>query len=748
MKSWAIIACIVALACSSVLAINGYGVYCLWHSPFVAESPWNAPSYMGLGPNYGPIIGVTITNNQVVKRDTLFPGVGECPSLSFDGKRVAFFRWSVQLTRDAAGYHAAAGTTSGPHYISFLDIQTKTITNLIQCDKPCGTVKDADAFMDWPVGDWIYYEKPTETRQFYRINVKDPSRNELICTDAGDQIRRWNLSSDAKYCGMQSNNLGGACKFPFVNNSVAQSDPSGAAACNHCVSTMGNFFGHYFAGNHEWMCIERYDHIGPPGSCTVGSPTAPQPFDNWETHQISDLQKWGATNLTTTGGGAEVLKWSVNSEKWALRMIGACGQAFDPNVANCVAVNWVDSQAINLSQLPPPQYCGADASKNPPAQTCADVGDLWVDLGPGNEHAWEDETGRLHILPPINPIGYTPAFTSINVTCPAVANGTYQPAFVNAVAVPGQKLQFNAEAWDQELQKVSPQPAITWSVSGGGAISATGLFTAGSSTGGPYTVTATATVGGAQKSGGATVSVKSKLSGVFYQIIPRSGGCTPELSIYPFAHRGTGSGTATALGLSGVPTKDDIGIQFSGFVDVPADGQYTFYVSADDGCILWVEGSKIATCHYTTGGSGSGSIALTAGLHPIAVSWNQGFGGMELTVQWECAAAGVAKQVIPGARLFNAGNPATINDARYNFSAMPANRPLSLVALGTGYLLKVNADGVHRIEVMTPAGRIIARLSGAGMKTYLIPGSVLSPGVCLVKSIWADRRQIEKIVVR
>jgi hypothetical protein len=117
-------------------------------------------------------------------------------------------------------------------------------------------------------------------------------------------------------------------------------------------------------------------------------------------------------------------------------------------------------------------------------------------------------------------------------------------------------------------------------------------------------------------------------------------------------------------------------------------------------------------------------------------------------VQWECAAAGVTKQAIPNTRLFNAGNPATISEARYNFSAMPVNRALSLLALEAAYLLKVNTDGVHRIEIMTPAGRIITRLSGSGMKTYLIPRTVLSPGVFLMKGIWADRRQIEKIVIR
>jgi hypothetical protein len=48
-------------------------------------------------------------------------------------------------------------------------------------------------------------------------------------------------------------------------------------------------------------------------------------------------------------------------------------------------------------------------------------------------------------------------------------------------------VQFTAIGHDQNGAQLSPQPTFTWTVSGGGTISATGLFTAGTSEGGPRT---------------------------------------------------------------------------------------------------------------------------------------------------------------------------------------------------------------------------------------------------------------------
>ena len=80
---------------------------------------------------------------------------------------------------------------------------------------------------------------------------------------------------------------------------------------------------------------------------------------------------------------------------------------------------------------------------------------------------------------------------------------TVSPASASVVTSGTQ--QFTASGLDQFVTALSSQPTFTWTVTGGGTISASGLFTAGVTVGGPYTVTAAS--GG--KNGTASVSVVS-----------------------------------------------------------------------------------------------------------------------------------------------------------------------------------------------------------------------------------------------
>jgi hypothetical protein len=75
----------------------------------------------------------------------------------------------------------------------------------------------------------------------------------------------------------------------------------------------------------------------------------------------------------------------------------------------------------------------------------------------------------------------------------------------SASVAPNGTQQFNATAKDQFGGAISPGPTIGWSVSGGGSIGAGGLFTAGGTAGGPFTVTATS----GAVSGTASVTVAS-----------------------------------------------------------------------------------------------------------------------------------------------------------------------------------------------------------------------------------------------
>ncbi len=83
----------------------------------------------------------------------------------------------------------------------------------------------------------------------------------------------------------------------------------------------------------------------------------------------------------------------------------------------------------------------------------------------------------------------TPANVTV-VVAQTPTGVTISPATA-AVAVNTTR-QFTANALDQFGQTVAPPPSFAWTVAGGGTISQTGLFAAGDTSGGPFTITATA----------------------------------------------------------------------------------------------------------------------------------------------------------------------------------------------------------------------------------------------------------------
>jgi hypothetical protein len=102
-----------------------------------------------------------------------------------------------------------------------------------------------------------------------------------------------------------------------------------------------------------------------------------------------------------------------------------------------------------------------------------------------------------------------------SLTSLAVSPGT-------ATVSPGGRQTFSATARDQFGAPLTQQPTTSWTVSGGGTIDASGVFSAGSSTGGPFTVTGTAS----GKSGTASVTV-STLGTALYRINAGGGASAP-----------------------------------------------------------------------------------------------------------------------------------------------------------------------------------------------------------------------------
>ena len=95
---------------------------------------------------------------------------------------------------------------------------------------------------------------------------------------------------------------------------------------------------------------------------------------------------------------------------------------------------------------------------------------------------------------------------------------------------------------------------------------------------------------------------------------------------------------------------DNISARWTGKVLVAKPGKYTFYVTADDGARVWVDGRLVADAwRFTAGKEAQGVVQLAAGTHTLEVNYYQTLQTSGITLSW--SGAGIAKQVIPQAAL-------------------------------------------------------------------------------------------------
>jgi hexosaminidase len=92
------------------------------------------------------------------------------------------------------------------------------------------------------------------------------------------------------------------------------------------------------------------------------------------------------------------------------------------------------------------------------------------------------------------------------------------------------------------------------------------------------------------------------------------------------------------------------GLKYNGFIDVPQDGVYSFYLTCDDGGILQIAGKTVVDndgLHSAI--EKSGQIALRKGLQPFALNFIEGGGGYTLKLKYSFN--GSAPQDIPSSWL-------------------------------------------------------------------------------------------------
>jgi hypothetical protein len=109
-------------------------------------------------------------------------------------------------------------------------------------------------------------------------------------------------------------------------------------------------------------------------------------------------------------------------------------------------------------------------------------------------------------------------------------------------------------------------------------------------------------------------------------------------------------GTAERPDLGKRTRDDNIGLFFSGCLNIPQDGDYTFYLQTDTGALLRIHDATVidADFGYAGGREVSGVIKLQAGLHPFRLFYSRRTSGTA-ALQFSWSGPGVAKGIIPNA---------------------------------------------------------------------------------------------------
>jgi hypothetical protein len=108
------------------------------------------------------------------------------------------------------------------------------------------------------------------------------------------------------------------------------------------------------------------------------------------------------------------------------------------------------------------------------------------------------------------------------------------------------------------------------------------------------------------------------------------------------------TGTTTQPDLQPRTRDNNIGMLFTGYLNIPKDGNYTFYLAADTGALLRIHDATVidADYGYTSGKERSSNIRLQAGLHPFRLYYGRRDQGKPM-LNFSWSGQGITKETVP-----------------------------------------------------------------------------------------------------
>ncbi|MBD3239108.1 MAG: hypothetical protein GF331_00875 [Chitinivibrionales bacterium] len=450
---------------------------------------------------FGIIQRYDIRNNQASSYGTIYNGGNaRCANISPDGNRVAFLR--------------------SDNKICIVNIDGSGSVQVL------GDIMDAaSGWIDWPMQEWIYISPNFGRNGLHRINVGTGQRQNL-----GDLRvdKTWTLSvsRDGTRACISANDGGWTSHIVTISNNQVSSVQQ-VGACGGSISPDGSLY-----------TLNVSDHV----TCHV------KRFDDQ-----SSYKSWQTSRCSSAGSNWNRHRWSSNSDDWVTFTQGAPYQMENyhnqvlyyvpdggqtriqvTNNGNGVYNEgddfWIQqhdepSIGLNPSSLEFDAEVGGTAP-SPQTVTVRNVGTgtlpslnassnrAWLQVslqGSGNEHTITNSVNLGGVAGGVYTATVTVSGNGVQSAAYTVELTVVAPPVLTTVAAndayvpPGGTVQCSATALDQYGEPMSPQPDFSWSVvSGGGSITAAGVFTAPSSEG---SVTVRASAGGVHDD--ATVAVSN-----------------------------------------------------------------------------------------------------------------------------------------------------------------------------------------------------------------------------------------------
>ena len=169
------------------------------------------------------------------------------------------------------------------------------------------------------------------------------------------------------------------------------------------------------------------------------------------------------------------------------------------------------------------------------------------------------------------------------------------------------------------------------------------------------------------------------VNGLDYQAYEMVTPWTPDWS----TQTSVTTGTVAAPDPSVRTRANDIGLHFSGYLQVPTDGTYTFYLTTDTGAFVRIHDAQLLDADFGYAAStekSSGTIPLKAGYHPIRIDYRHATAATHsISLQWQ--GPGITKQAIPATAWFREGvtapvPPIAVDDSASTTVGQPVSIPV------------------------------------------------------------------------